>query len=103
MKEKILSLYKKLPPWFKNRYFISFLFFFIWIFFFDTNSVLTQINQKQEIKKLKKDIEYYEQEIKNDKSIISILSQDSLTPQLEKYLREKLFLSKENEEVFIIE
>ena len=103
MKEKILSLYKKLPPWSKNRYFISFLFFFIWIFFFDTNSVLTQIDQKQEIKKLKKDIEYYDQEIKKDKNIISILSQDSLTPQLEKYLREKLFLSKENEEVFIIE
>tara|TARA_B100000579_G_scaffold16256_1_gene11511 strand:- start:24561 stop:24872 length:312 start_codon:yes stop_codon:yes gene_type:complete len=103
MKEKILTLYKKLPSWSKNRYFISFLFFFIWIFFFDTNSILTQIDQKQEIKKLKKDKEYYEQEIKKDKDIINILSQDSLTPQLEQYLREKLFLSKENEEVFIIE
>ena len=33
----------------------------------------------------------------------SILDQDTLTKELEKYFREKMFLSKKNEEIFMIE
>ena len=103
MKNKIISIYQSTPTWLKNRYFISVFCFIIWIFFFDTNSIITQINQSKEIKKIQQDQFYYRQEIKKDQSIIDIISQDSLTPEFEKYLREKLFLSKENEEIFIIE
>ena len=103
MRNKIINLYGKLPNWSKNRYFLSGFAFFIWIFFFDTNSIITQLNQKQEIKRIQEDQEYYKKQIQQDQAIINIISQDSLTPRLEKYLREKLLLSKENEEIFIIE
>ncbi len=103
MRKKIAFVYSKLPKWIKNRYFASTFLFFIWILFFDINSILVQINQTQEIKKLKNDISYYEEEIKKDTEIINTISKDSLTPDLEKYLREILFLSKKNEEIFIIE
>ncbi len=103
MKKKIVFIYNKLPRWMKNRYFISSVLFFIWIFFFDTNSMLIQIKQKREIKKIENNIQYYNQEIKSDNMKIEILSNDTLTTELEKYLRENLFLSKKNEEVFIIE
>ena len=73
------------------------------MFFFDTNSMLIQIKQKREIKKIENNIEYYNQEIKNDNVTIDILSNDTLTAELEKYLRENLFLSRKNEEIFIIE
>ena len=73
------------------------------MFFFDTNSMLIQIKQKREIKKIENNIQYYNQEIKSDNVTIDILSNDTLTAELEKYLRENLFLSKKNEEVFIIE
>tara|TARA_B100001559_G_scaffold271323_1_gene239747 strand:- start:562 stop:873 length:312 start_codon:yes stop_codon:yes gene_type:complete len=103
MKKKIVFIYNKLPRWMKNRYFISSVLFFIWMFFFDTNSMLIQIKQKREIKKIENNIQYYNQEIKSDNMKIEILSNDTLTTELEKYLRENLFLSKKNEEVFIIE
>tara|TARA_A100001011_G_C13998177_1_gene710180 strand:+ start:163 stop:360 length:198 start_codon:yes stop_codon:yes gene_type:complete len=65
--------------------------------------MLIQIKQKREIKKIENNIQYYNQEIKSDNMKIEILSNDTLTAELEKYLRENLFLSKKNEEVFIIE
>ncbi len=103
MKKKIVFIYHKLPRWMKNRYFISSILFFIWMFFFDTNSMLIQIKQKREIKKIENNIQYYNQEIKSDNVTIDILSNDTLTAELEKYLRENLFLSRKNEEIFIIE
>ena len=103
MKHKILERYRQLPNWLKNRYFISVFCFLIWIFFFDKNSIITQIDQSKQIHNIEQDKKYYKKEIKQDKEIINIIAQDSLTPQLEKYLREKLLLSKDNEEIFIIE
>ena len=102
MKQKIKELYQKTPNWVKNRYFLSAIIFFIWIFFFDTYSILVQMNQKKEINNIVQDIEYYKIEIDKDQEIINILQTDSLTPKFEKYLREVMFLSKKNEEIFII-
>tara|TARA_B100001250_G_C19407508_1_gene617522 strand:+ start:292 stop:603 length:312 start_codon:yes stop_codon:yes gene_type:complete len=102
MKKKFFLFIKKLPKWIKNRYFLSAIFFLIWMTFFDTSSIIIQNNKNQEIKKLEEDIEYYKQEIKKDTETIELLSQDSLTEELEKYFREQLFLSKKNEEIFII-
>ena len=103
MKKKIKELYGKIPNWCKNGYFISGFLFLIWIFFFDTNSILAHFEKKNKIKQLNIDMEYYQKEIEKDETIIQLLSQDSLTPTLEKYFREELFLSRENEEIFIIE
>ena len=102
MKQKIKELYQKTPNWLKNRYFLSAIIFFIWIFFFDTYSILVQMNQKKEINNMVQDIEYYKEEIDKDQKIINILRTDSLTHEFEKYLREVMFLSKKNEEIFII-
>ena len=103
MIKEINHLKKKLSIWIKNKYYISGFIFFIWILFFDTNSILVQIQKDKKIDKLKYDIEYYNQAIHIDSQKINILSQDSLTPELEKYFREELFLSKKNEEIFLIQ
>ena len=103
MKKKIKDLYHKIPNWIKNGYFISAIIFFIWILFFDTNSILKNIERENKINQLKTDIQYYKEEIKKDKAVIDVISQDSLTADLEKYFREQLLLSKKNEEIFIIE
>ena len=102
MKDRIKELYQKTPRWLKNKYFLSAIIFFIWIFFFDTYSIMVQINQKKDINNIAQDIEYYKEEIYKDQETINILQTDSLTPELEKYLREVMFLSKKNEEIFII-
>ena len=100
---KIKDLYQKLPKWVRNGYLISAIIFLIWICFFDTNSILTNIERERKINQLKTDVEYYKEEIQKDKDIIAVIAQDSLTAELEKYFREQLLLSKKNEEIFIIE
>ena len=102
MTKQIREIYKKLPYWLKNRYSLSAIIFAIWILFFDTNSVLVQIDQKKEINKINNDIDYYQSEIQKDQKIIDVITTDSLTPFFEKYLREELFLSRIDEEIFII-
>ncbi len=87
----------------KNRYFLSVIIFCIWIIFFDTNSILVQANKRNDIKKIEDDIKYYVREIEQDQKLLNTIRTDSLTLDLEKYFREVLFLSKKNEEVFIIE
>ncbi|MAQ47837.1 MAG: septum formation initiator [Flavobacteriales bacterium] len=100
---KLKKLYLITPKWLKNKYFLSGFLFFIWIAFFDTHSIKNQIKKERQIKKIEKDIKYYSNEIEKDLELIQILSQDTLSEELEKYFREKMFLSKKNEEIFMIE
>ena len=93
MISKFLNLLKK-------TYVIIILFFVVWMIFFDTNSVLMHFELNQKIKKLESQKNYYKKEIKKDKASIKEIESDS---GIEKYAREKLFMKKENEEIFLIE
>ena len=59
MSKIIIYIYNIIPSILKNRYVLSTIFFLIWISFFDTNSLSTQLKQKQEIQQLKQDIMYF--------------------------------------------
>ena len=93
MISKIFNLLKK-------TYVIIILFFVVWMIFFDTNSVLMHFELNQKIKKLENQKNYYKEEIRKDKASIIEIESDS---GIEKYAREKLFMKKENEEIFLIE
>tara|TARA_Y100000991_G_scaffold193080_1_gene160946 strand:- start:737 stop:1036 length:300 start_codon:yes stop_codon:yes gene_type:complete len=93
MISKIINLLKK-------TYVIIILFFVVWMIFFDTNSVLMHFELNQKIKKLEDQKNYYKKEINKDKASINEIESDS---GIEKYAREKLFMKKENEEIFLIE
>ena len=90
----------KIPSIFKNIYVIILLLFAIWMVFFDSNSTLVHLELNEQIDELKKETEYFKNEIKKDKKELSKIQSDS---GLEKYAREKLFIKKENEDIFIIE
>mgnify|MGYP001162462872 FL=1 len=83
-----------------NLYILISVVFFIWIFFIDSNSILVNIRLNKEISELKKRKDILENQIQIDKQIISNLQNPD---SLEKYAREKLYMKKENEEIFIIE
>lgn len=82
-----------------NKYSIIFILFLIWMFFFDNN---VQLNRelKKEIEKLNTTINFYRREINRDKKTILELK-DSL--QFERFAREKHFMKKENEDIYVIE
>lgn len=85
---------------FGNIYLIITTVFLIWIFFWDSNSVIVNLKLRKEINQLEKRKAELEKNIAIDKKIISSLEN---LDSLERYAREKLFMKKENEEIYIIE
>ena len=83
-----------------NLYILISVIFFIWIFFIDSNSILVNIKLNKEISELKERKDILENQIQMDKKIISNLQNPD---SLEKYAREKLYMKKDSEEIFIIE
>ena len=97
----IRDLYNK--KWFKfmrNIYVLVLTAFAVWMIFFDANSLLIHRELNQEIKKLEKQKEFLKGEIEHDRLILDKLSDKE---ELEKLAREKYYMKKENEEIFLIE
>ena len=87
----------------KNILKILFIFFFIWIIFFDENAFFRQIKISNEINNQKKEISRLKELIKTDSILIETLNSDTLSHELEKILREDYLFSKENEIIYKIE
>ena len=87
----------------KNILKILFIFFFIWIVFFDENAFFRQIRISNEINSQKKEISRLKELIKTDSILIETLNSDTLSHELEKILREDYLFSKENEIIYKIE
>lgn len=93
----------KEKKWFKiftNTYVLVLTIFVIWMAFFDTNSLLIHRELQQEINKLEQQKDFLQKEIKKDKKLLNELKDPKA---LEKYAREKYYMKKDNEEVFLIE
>ena len=89
--------------WFKlmtNMYILVLTIFVIWMAFFDTNSLLIHLELRREIKKLEEQKEFLKGEIEKDKKVLETLSDKE---ELEKFAREKYYMKKDNEEIFLIE
>ena len=93
MKNKILKFVK-------SKYGIIIILFLIWMIFFDSNSFFVHRELNNEINELDNQKSYYEKEIANDNVELQLIQSDS---GLEKYAREKLYMKKDNEEIFLIE
>ena len=68
--------------------------------FFDANSLLIHNELNNEINDLEDEKSYYNKEITKDKKAIKELSTDE---GIERLAREKYFMKKENEDIYIIE
>ena len=90
----------KLPKLFKNKYAWSLLAFAIWLTFIDQNNLITQVQYRMELSKLEDEQRFYQQEIKKIKEDLNEL--ESNPKSLEKFAREKYFMKKENEELFVL-
>ena len=102
MKNPIQNTIKKNPVlnFLSNKYVIVLIFFIIWMLFLDNYSYLEHRFLDKEINELENNKKYYEEEIKKDKKNIKNLKNPD---QIEKYAREKYFMKKDSEEVYIIE
>jgi hypothetical protein len=93
---------KKLAKWKShvyNRYALSLLGFIVWMTFFDRNDFILQQNYLSRLKALCKERDYYIAEIEKNQTTISELFTNS--KNLERYARERYFMKRNNEDVFV--
>ena len=83
----------------RNKYISSVIVFVIWLAFFDRNDLVTQWDRKQELQKLEVSKAFYEKEIASTKK--DLLELNNNPAVLEKFAREKFYLKKVNEQIFI--
>ncbi len=83
-----------------SRYFIAPVLLLIWISFFDSNNIFSQMESQRQLQKLKDEKTYYSEKILEVRTNYKELSSDPKT--MEKYARERYFMKKQNEEIFLI-
>lgn len=83
-----------------NKYLLIIVGFGVWMVFFDTNSFLIHRELDKEIEGLENNAEFYQKEIDHDKSFMKKMEDSN---EKEKFAREKYYLKKENEDIYIIE
>ena len=83
-----------------NRYILVLIFFLIWMLFLDNYSYLEHRVLNQEIDEIEDNIDYYKSEIKKDSDSIKHLKNND---RVEKFAREKYYMKRENEDIYIIE
>lgn len=90
-----------IPSWIRNKYFLTAVGFFVWMFFFDQQDLITtHFKQRSELHKLEESRAYYHQEIQSTTKELEQLKSDPAI--LEKYAREKYRMKRDNEDVFIV-
>jgi len=99
MNESVKFL-NKIPDILKNKYFISFLVFILWVIFLDNYNLISQMKTYNKLEKLKKKKSYYETEIEKDSTELYKLR--NMEEEQERFAREKFLMKKKNEDVFII-
>ncbi|WP_094745944.1 septum formation initiator family protein [Vaginella massiliensis] len=86
---------------FFNKYLIVGSIFIIWMIFFDQNSFLIHQQLDKEIKSLENDEDYYRKHLEAETEKLNNLKNNP--SELERIAREKHFLKKSNEDIFIIQ
>jgi hypothetical protein len=90
----------KIPPVFRNKYFLTLTIFIIWIILLDTNNLVERFRQISELHKLKNDREYYIKKIEEDRRKLNELKTDN--HNLEKFAREQYKMKRKDEDLYII-
>lgn len=92
---------KRLPPIFRNFYWVTGLCFLVWMTFLDSNDLISRFKLSSKLRSLEQEKEYYQAKITEvEKDRKELLTNREL---LEKFAREKYLMKKEKEDIFIIQ
>lgn len=83
-----------------NRYVIVIVFFSVWMLFLDNTSYMDHRTLNKQLDALEDNKKYYQDEIKKDEENIKLLKNPD---QIEKYAREKYYMKRDSEDIYIIE
>ncbi|MCY1532604.1 hypothetical protein D9M68_678870 [compost metagenome] len=91
---------KHLLDFFSSKYSLAIAGFVVWMMFFDRNDMISQYEYRTEVNKLRLEKDFYVTETASVKKDLAEL--DSNLNSIEKFAREKYFMKKDNEDIFII-
>jgi cell division protein DivIC len=84
----------------RNKWIVATVLFLTWIIFFDENSIISHQKNKRRLYELKQQEEYYRERIEVDRQKLEDLKAGE--EKLEKFAREQYFMSKPDEDVFVV-
>jgi len=91
---------KRVVDLLKNKFFLVAVVFVVWMLFFDKNDLYSQYEQRQQLKKLEQERDFYTKETAQVSKELDELT--SNPAKLEKFARERYLMKKANEDVFVI-
>ncbi len=96
-----MKFFAHIPSWLKNKYLLTGLGFAVWLVFFDDRDIITtHFKHRHELQKLEESRDYYLGQIDATKKELDQLKSDPAI--LEKYAREKYWMKKDNEDLYIL-
>ncbi len=94
------KLKEKIPAILRNKFFLLFIAYFIYLLFFTQNTLISQAKLALRLSELNKEETYYTKEIakvkKEQKDLFSGIE------QMEKYARENYWMKRDSEDLYII-
>ena len=84
----------------RNKYLVATILFLAFIVFFDENSIVSHQKNRQRLNELIEQKDYYKERIIADKQKLEDLN--SGAQDLEKFAREQYYMSKPDEDVFVV-
>lgn len=84
----------------RNKYFVASLLFVVWMLFFDNRDWSLIRSRKQKLHELAESEAILSKKITDTRKELDMLRTD--VGSLEKYAREKYYMKKDNEDVFIV-
>lgn len=96
-KDALTRAWLRLPPYLRNRYFLTLVAFTLLMVFVDQHDLLTQFRLHATVNRLEEDLERYDRMIERAESEKLDMEQNG-----ERFARENYFMQKDDEDVFII-
>lgn len=96
-----MKFVRYIPPFIYNKYFLASSLFVLWMLFFDRNDFLTQLQRKADLQQIEQSKDYFSKKIAEGKKFS--LDMRSNADAVEKFVREKYLMKRDNEDLFLIQ
>jgi len=100
MFSKVTRLYHRLPRFVRNKFTLSFAGFLLWMLFFDGHSILRRAHDIGQLRAARSQMTYYKSQIAQAQQELDQLF--STNENMERFARERFFLKRDDEQVFLI-
>ncbi len=94
-----MKLFTQILSVLKNKYLLTIVGFAVWMLFFDRNDFISQFGRFQKLSELKTNTAYFNQKIEAARTELEKRKSDPSA--YERIAREKYYMKKDNEDIFL--